>query len=247
MHKVLLKTGASRGIGAAIARLTAQKYIVFLNYYRNEEQAKQVENEIVNQGGKAHACYGDVSKEEDVLRIFKTIDDGYGRLDALVNNAGTTGGFAKISNVNMTQINQAYMTNVLGTFLCTREAIRRMSIKKGGEGGTIVNISSTAARTGGSGEWIHYAATKGAINTFTYGAALEVASDGIRVNAVAPGLIHTDLHRDNGEPNRPQRLQEIVPLKRIGYPEEVAEAVFWLLSEASSYTTGAVLDVGGGR
>jgi NAD(P)-dependent dehydrogenase (short-subunit alcohol dehydrogenase family) len=245
---MLIVTGAGRGIGAAISRRAALAGMpVCVNYRQSREEAEKLAAGIREAGGEAITVRADVSVEADVVRLFETAVAELGPLTALVNNAGNTGGMAGVMDVTADQIDTAYRTVVRSVLLCTREAARRMAVSRGGDGGSIVNVSSTGARTGGGGEWVHYAAFKAAINTHTWGSAQELAKERIRVNAVAPGLIQTDLHRDNGVPDRPERLRDSVPLRRIGTPEEVAEAVFFLLSDASSYTTGAVLEVGGGR
>jgi NAD(P)-dependent dehydrogenase (short-subunit alcohol dehydrogenase family) len=245
---VLIVTGASRGIGAAIARLAARNgFDIAINFRRDESAAKEVVRAITEAGGRAMSIRADVAREKEVMRLFDTTERELGRVDALVNNAGITGGFARAEAVRAQALNQVLAVNVAGTILCSREAVRRMSIRHGGKGGVIVNISSLAARTGGAGEWVHYAATKGAVNTFTIGLAREVASEGIRVNAVAPGLIETDLHAVNGAPDRLERLSPTIPMQRAGTAEEVAQGVLWLLSSAASYTTGTILEIGGGR
>lgn len=244
----LIVTGASRGIGAAIATLAGQcGYAVAVNYCKGEAAAQKVVHDIVSAGGRAIAIQADVSSEEQILKMFRTAESELGRIKALVNNAGVTGGFARVGDVSAAAIEQAFTVNVKGTILCSREAVRRMSTARGGSGGAIVNISSRAAHTGGPGEWVHYAATKGAIDSFTIGLAREVATEGIRVNAVAPGLIETELHAASGAPDRLAKLTPIVPMRRAGLPDEVAEGVLWLLSSAASYTTGAILPIGGGR
>jgi NAD(P)-dependent dehydrogenase (short-subunit alcohol dehydrogenase family) len=244
----LIVTGASRGIGAATAKLAAAHgYLVAVNFSTGEAEANSVATEIQNAGGRAIAIHGDISNEEHILKLFRTAERELGPIKALVNNAGVTGGFARVENVTADAIEKAFAVNVTGSILCAREAVRRMSTRRGGTGGAIVNISSIAARTGGSGEWVHYAAAKGAIDTFTIGLAREVASEGIRVNAVSPGLIDTEIHAANGEPGRLQRLIPTIPMNRAGQANEIAEAVLWLLSPAASYVTGSILEIGGGR
>jgi len=244
----LIVTGASRGIGAAVALLAGERgYAVAVNFSTSQTEAAKVVDEIVAAGGRAVAIQADVSREEDILRLFKTAERDLGPIKALVNNAGVTGGFARVEDVSSAAIANVFAVNVSGTILCSREAVRRMSTRRGGSGGAIVNISSLAARTGAAGEWVHYAASKGAIDSFTIGLAREVATEGIRVNAVAPGLVETGLHAANGEPGRLQRLMGTIPMGRAGMPGEVAEGVLWLLSPAASFTTGAILEIGGGR
>ncbi len=244
----LIVTGASRGIGAAISTLAAERgYAVAVNFSASEAEAKIVVAEIRANGGRAIAIQADVSREPDILRLFETAERELGPIKGLVNNAGITGGFARIEDVSAKAIDNVFAVNVRGTILCSREAVRRMSTRRGGTGGAIVNISSRAAHSGAAGEWVHYAATKGAINSFTIGLAREVATEGIRVNAVAPGLVDTPLHAANGEPGRLLRLMGTIPMARAGTPREVAEGVLWLLSPAASYTTGAILEIGGGR
>ena len=244
----LIVTGASRGIGAAIATLAGERgYAVAVNFATSEGEAKKVVNEIVAAGGRAIAIQADVSREEDIARMFETAERDLGPIKALVNNAAITGGFARVEEVSSAALAAVLAVNVNGTILCSREAVRRMSTRLGGSGGAIVNISSRAAHTGSPGEWVHYAASKGAIDSFTIGLAREVATEGIRVNAVAPGLVDTGLHAANGDPGRLQRLMGTIPMGRAGTPNEVAEAVLWLLSSAASYATGAILQVGGGR
>jgi NAD(P)-dependent dehydrogenase (short-subunit alcohol dehydrogenase family) len=220
---------------------------VAVNYVKNKPAADAVVREILSAGGRAVAIQGDVGRETDVLRLFEAAEKEFGSIGGLVNNAGVTGGFARVEAVTADAIAQVLAVNVAGMMLCSREAVRRMSTQHGGSGGSIVNISSLVARTGGTGEWVHYAASKGAVNSFTIGLAREVADEGIRVNAVAPGLIDTDLHADNGAPDRLDRLMPTVPMKRAGTAEEVAEGVLWLLSAAASYVTGSILEIGGGR
>jgi NAD(P)-dependent dehydrogenase (short-subunit alcohol dehydrogenase family) len=244
----LIVTGASRGIGAGVALLAAKRgYAIAVNFSTGATEAKGVVDEIVAGGGRALAIQADVSREQDIVRMFEISAQQLGPITGLVNNAGVTGGFARVENVSGAAIAKVLAVNVAGTILCSREAVRRMSTRRGGTGGAIVNISSRAAHTGAPGEWVHYAASKGAIDSFTIGLAREVATEGIRVNAVAPGLVDTGLHAANGEPGRLQRLMGTIPMARPGTPQEVAEGVLWLLSPAASYTTGAVLEIGGGR
>jgi NAD(P)-dependent dehydrogenase (short-subunit alcohol dehydrogenase family) len=244
----LVVTGASRGIGAAVARLAAQRaYAVAVNFCASEAEADRVVADITGAGGRALAVHADVSQEDQVVELFRVAELELGPITGLVNNAGVTGGFARVEDVTAEAIEKVFRVNVTGAILCAREAVRRMSTRRGGAGGAIINISSRAAHTGAAGEWVHYAATKGAIDSFTIGLAREVATEGIRVNAVAPGLTDTGLHEANGDPGRLQRLMGTIPMGRAGLPREVAEAVLWLLSPAASYTTGAILEVGGGR
>ncbi len=240
----VIVTGASRGIGAAVARLLgANGFPVVINYAKNKSAAENIAREI----GNAIAIQGDVGREADILRLFEAAEKEFGVIGGLVNNAGVTGGFARVEAVTADAINRVLAVNVTGLMLCSREAVRRMSTRLGGRGGAIVNISSLVTRTGGAGEWVHYAASKGAVNSFTIGLAREVAEEGIRVNAVAPGLIDTDLHADNGAPDRMDRMAPTIPMKRVGMAKEVAEGVLWLLSEGASYVTGSILEIGGGR
>ena len=244
----LIVTGASRGIGAAIAKLAGERgYSVAVNFSSSDTDAQKVAAEIKRAGGRALPIHADVAQEDQILELFQTAERELGPIKALVNNAGITGGFARVENITTAAIEKTFAVNVTGAMLCAREAVRRMSTKRGGPGGGIVNISSIAARTGASGEWVHYAAAKGAIDTFTVGLAREVATEGIRVNAVKPGLVDTEIHAANGEPGRLQRLMPTIPMNRAGQPEEIAEAVLWLLSPAASYVTGSILEIGGGR
>jgi len=244
---VVVITGASRGIGAATAWLAAQRgFAIAVNYATGEKEAAEIVRQIKATGGQARALQADLVREQDIVRLFAEAEQ-LGPLRGLVNNAGITGGFARVEDVSGAMLDRLLAVNVTGAILCAREAVRRMSTKHGGAGGSIVNISSLASRTGSPGEWVHYAATKGAIDTFTIGLAREVAQEGIRVNAVAPGLVETGIHAANGEPGRLERLKHTIPLGRPGKPEEIAEAVVWLLSAGSSYVTGSILEVGGGR
>lgn len=247
MNKVLLITGASRGIGAATAILAAKRgYFVCLNYRQNIQAAESVVTQIQSAGGKATAIQADISHESEVVRLFETVDKS-GQLTALVNNAGYTEKQSRLEAMDATRLSKVFATNVTASFLCAREAVKRMSTKYGGHGGVIVNISSMAAQLGGPGEYIDYAAAKAAIDTMTVGLAKEVAVEGIRVNAVRPGLINTEFHAGGGDPDRVDRLKETVPLKRGGEPIEIANAILWLLSEEASYCTGTILNVSGGR
>jgi NAD(P)-dependent dehydrogenase (short-subunit alcohol dehydrogenase family) len=246
--KVLIVTGGSRGIGAATARLAAQQgYAVCLSYRNNRHAADEVVAAIIATGGVAMAVKADVAVEQDVVRLFEQVDASLGRVTALVNNAGILEKQSRVEDMDAARVSRIFATNVIGSFVCAREAIRRMSTKHGGAGGAIVNLSSRASRLGAPNEYVDYAASKGAIDTFTVGLAKELAAEGIRVNAVSPGIIHTDIHASGGDPDRVERMKDVVPMKRGGTAEEVARAVLWLLSADSSYTTGASIDVAGGR
>ncbi len=245
---VLLVTGGGRGIGAATARLAASRgYAICVNYLSNSAAAKALEDEIAGAGGRAIAVAADVAKEADVIRLFDTARDKLGALTALVNNAGILERQARLDEMHAARLERVFATNVTGAFLCAREAVRRMSTRHGGKGGGIVNVGSMASKLGSPGEYVDYAASKGAIDSLTIGLAKEVAEEGIRVNAVRPGIIYTDIHASGGEPDRVDRLKATIPMKRGGQPEEVAEAVLWLLSDQASYVTGSTIDVTGGR
>lgn len=247
-RKVLLVTGGSRGIGAATAVLAAGRgYSVCINYARNPTAAREVADRIVRSGGEAVVAQADVSREDDVIRMFAEIDRALGPITALANNAGILERQARVEAMDAARLARIFATNVTGSFLCAREAVRRMSTRHGGAGGAIVNVSSAASRLGSPNEYVDYAASKAAIDTFTIGLAKEVASEGIRVNAVRPGVIYTEIHASGGEPGRVDRVKEAIPMRRGGQPEEVARAILWLLSDESSYTTGAIIDVAGGR
>ena len=246
--QIVLITGAGRGIGAATAlRCARQGFDVAVNYARDAQAAADVVAQVRALGRRAVAIAADVSQEADVLRLFAAVDAELGPLTALVNNAGVVDVPARVDEMSHERLVRMFGINVLGSMLCAREAVRRMSTKHGGRGGAIVNLSSAAARLGSPGQYVDYAAAKGAIDTFTLGLAREVAGEGIRVNAVRPGIIATDIHASAGQPDRAAQLAPQVPMKRAGSAEEVAEAIAWLLSDASSYTTGAVIDVTGGR
>jgi len=247
-HPIVLVTGGSRGIGAAIAVMAAQRgYDVAFSYQSNAKAAEAVAETIRATGRKALAMQADVSVEADVLRLFNTVDQQMGRLDALVNNAGMLEKQTRLDQMDVGRWNRVLGANVIGTFLCAKEAVLRMSTKHGGKGGTIVNISSAASRLGSPNEFIDYAAAKGAVDSMTIGLAKEVATEGIRVNAIRPGLIYTDIHASAGEPGRVDRAKAGVPMQRGGTADEVAEAALWLMSAQSSYVTGTMLDVAGGR
>lgn len=248
MNKIVIITGGSRGIGAATARLAAASgYAVCISYLRNSEAADAVVQDIVNAGGKAMAVAADVSVEDDIMRLFEQVDAQLGRVTALVNNAGILERHMRVEEMDAGRLSRVLAANVIGSFLCAREAVKRMSTRHGGSGGAIVNLSSAASRLGSPNEYVDYAASKGAIDTFTLGLSKEVAAEGIRVNAVRPGVIYTDIHADGGEPGRVDRVKSAVPMLRGGQPEEVAKAILWLLSDEASYSTGAILDVTGGR
>lgn len=248
MTRVVLVTGGSRGIGAATALAAAQRgYDVCFSYREAAARANEVAAQIEALGRKALAVQADVAAEAEIVRLFQAVDSRFGRLDALVNNAGIVGGASPVAEIQTANLDRLWATNITGSFLCAREAVRRMSTQRGGRGGAIVNLSSAAAKHGAPGEFVHYAASKGAIDTFTTGLAKEVADQGIRVNAVRPGMIETEIHASAGLGDRLERIRPTVPMKRIGTAAEVAAAILWLLSDEASYVTAALLDVGGGR
>jgi NAD(P)-dependent dehydrogenase (short-subunit alcohol dehydrogenase family) len=246
--KVMIVTGGSRGIGAEIATLgAADGYAVCISYVKNKAAADTVVAAIREAGGTAIAVAADMAVEADILRLFATVDQELGTLTALVNNAGILETQMRVDQMDVARMQRIFNTNIVGAFVCAREAVKRMSTKYGGAGGAIVNISSVAARAGGPGEYVDYAASKGAVDTLTIGLAKEVATEGIRVNAVRPGVIYTEIHASGGEPGRVDRVKANVPMQRGGEAREVAQAAIWLLSEHASYTTGSFLDVAGGR
>lgn len=246
--KTLLVTGGSRGIGAAVCRLAARAgYRVAVNYASNEAAAEAVVAEIEAGGSKAFAIKGDVGNEADVIAMFEAVDRTFGGLDAFVNNAGVVDRKARVDEMSVERLERMMRINVVGSILCAREAVKRMSTLRGGKGGSIVNLSSIAATLGAPGEYVDYAASKGAIDTFTIGLAREVADEGVRVNTVRPGIIDTEIHASGGQPGRVAAMRDVVPMKREGKAEEVAQAVLWLLSDAASYTTGSIVNVSGGR
>jgi NAD(P)-dependent dehydrogenase (short-subunit alcohol dehydrogenase family) len=248
MSKSILITGASRGIGAACARLAAGRgWQVCINYRSDADAAAAIVRTIEDAGGSAFAVQADISQEEEVLKMFAAFDARWGRLDALVNNAGILARQTRVDGMDAARINRILATNVTGSFLCAREAVRRMSTRQGGSGGAIVNVSSRAGVLGAAGEYVDYAASKAALDALTIGLAKEVAGEGIRVNGVRPGLIDTEMHASGGEPGRIERLKSSVPMGRGGEAEEVARAVLWLVSDEASYSTGTFIDVSGGR
>lgn len=246
--KIALVTGGSRGIGKATSLLLAQHgYKVVVNYLRNKQAADDVVNTIIAQGGEALALRADIADELQVMAMFAEIDNAFGPLTALVNNAGILFQQSTIENLTAERINRVLTTNVTGYFLCCREAVKRMAYRHGGEGGAIVNVSSAASRLGAAGEYVDYAASKGAVDTLTTGLAVEVAAQGIRVNGVRPGFIYTEMHASGGEAGRVDRVKTALPMQRGGQPEEIAEAILWLLSEKASYVTGTFIDAAGGK
>ena len=247
-QKVVLITGGSRGIGAATALLAAQHgWAVAVNYVANSLAADEVVRQIRASGGTAMSVQADVAVEAQVVRLFEAVDAKLGRIDGLVNNAGVVDMPARVDEMTVARLERMWTTNITSSFVCAREAVKRMSTRYGGTGGSIVNLSSAAARLGSPGQYVDYAASKAAIDAFTLGLAKEVAAEGIRVNAVRPGIIDTDIHASGGQPDRAAQVAPLVPMQRAGTAHEVAQAIVWLLSEASSYTTGSTVDVTGGR
>ena len=248
MDKVLVVTGGGRGIGAATAELAGEAgYAVAVNYFHDKKAAESVVERIRAKGGKAIAVQADVSVEQDVLRLFEETDKNLGRVTALVNNAGILQKQSRVTDMDSSRLQRIFSVNSIGPFLCAREAVKRMSSRRGGNGGAIVNVSSTAIRQGGSFEYVDYAASKAALEVFTIGLAREVAAEGIRVNAVRPGSVYTDIHASGGEPGRVDRIKESIPMQRGGNADEIAKAILWLLSEEASYCAASILDVSGGK
>jgi len=248
MSEVMIVTGGSRGIGAATARLAGERgYTVCVNYRRDADAAAAVVADIEKAGSQALAVAGDMSSEKDILNLFETSDAKLGTPKVLINNAGIIDVQSRVEDYTLERLQRMFAVNITGAFLCSREAVRRMSTNRGGAGGAIVNVSSVAARLGGPNEYVDYAASKGAMDTMTIGLANEVAGEGIRVNAVRPGLIYTDIHASGGEPGRVDRLKDGVPMKRGGSAQEVARVILWLASDDASYTTGSLVECSGGR
>ncbi|HEX4353994.1 MAG TPA: SDR family oxidoreductase [Polyangiales bacterium] len=248
MAHVLIVTGASRGIGAATARLAAKRgYRVVVNFARDAQAAQAVVASIAADGGEATALQADVSREDEVRRLFERVDALFGAPAVLVNNAGVVDVKARVDQMDAARVRRMFEINVIGSFICAGEAVRRMSTRHGGAGGSIVNVSSAAARHGSPGDYVDYAASKGAIDTFTLGLAREVAGEGIRVNAVRPGIVKTEIHASGGIPDRAEQMAPLIPIQRAGEAEEIAHAILWLASSDASYCTGAILDVAGGR
>lgn len=248
MNDVIIVTGASRGIGAATALLAAQRgYSVCVNYRAHQLEADGVVRQIQSAGGRAISVAADVSSEPDVVRLFETCDRELGSPTALVNNAGILEKQMRVEAMDAARIQRIFATNVIGSFLCAREAVRRMSTRRGGAGGAIVNVSSAASRLGAPGEYVDYAASKGAVDTLTIGLAKEVAEEGIRVNGVRAGYIYTDMHASGGEPGRVDRVKQFLPMRRGGTADEVARAILWFLSNEASFTTGSFIEVSGGN
>ncbi len=248
MNDVIIVTGASRGIGAATALLAAQRgYSVCVNYRAHQLEADGVVRQIQSAGGRAISVAADVSSEPDVVRLFETCDKELGSPTALVNNAGILEKQMRVEAMDAARIQRIFATNVIGSFLCAREAVRRMSTRRGGAGGAIVNVSSAASRLGAPGEYVDYAASKGAVDTLTIGLAKEVAEEGIRVNGVRAGYIYTDMHASGGEPGRVDRVKQFLPMRRGGTADEVARAILWFLSNEASFTTGSFIEVSGGN
>ena len=247
MADVMLVTGGGRGIGAAVALLAAQRgFDVAVNYREDERAAASVADAVRAVGVRSTTIQADVSREPDIVRMFQAVDT-FGTLAGLVNNAGITGGFSKVADLTAAALGKTLAVNTYGAILCAREAVRRLSTVWGGNGGTIVNVTSIASRLGGAGEWVHYAASKAALDAFTIGLAREVAGEGVRVNAVSPGIVDTEIHASAGDPHRAKRMAASIPLGRAATPNEVAETIAWLLSPSASYITGSILEVGGGR
>jgi len=246
--KVMIVTGGGRGIGAATALLAAERgFAVSVNFLKDKDSASSLIDKIKSKNGRAIAVQGDVSSESDVERLFEETDRKLGRITALVNNAGIVDRGTRVELMTAARIARMFAINVTGSFLCAREAVKRMSTRHGGAGGAIVNVSSIAAKLGGPGEYVDYAASKGAIDTFTIGLSKEVGAEGIRVNAVRPGIIRTEIHATSGDPGRVERIGSAAPLQRAGEAEEVARTILWLLSDEASYLSGALVDVSGGR